>query len=96
VRIGLAQHGAVGGRVTATARWTRLTSSTVTGYRVTALRIDATGRVLSRTVSAMQAPSRGALSMSLPRRGMYTFVVQAFNKKLAGPPSARSNRVAGR
>jgi hypothetical protein len=44
----------------------------------------------------MQAPSRSALSMSLPRRGTYAFVVRAFNETLAGPPSARSNRVAGR
>jgi len=96
VRIGLAQPGAAAGRVTATARWTRWTSSAVTGYRVTALRIDSTGRVLSRTLSPMQAPSRSALSMSLPRRGTYAFVVRAFNETLAGPPSARSNRVAGR
>jgi hypothetical protein len=96
VQIGQAQSGAIGGSITATARWTRWTSSAVTGYQVTALRLDASGRVVSRTVSAMQAPSRSALSMLLPRRGSYAFVVRAFNQTLAGPVSARSNKVLGR
>jgi hypothetical protein len=96
VQIGQAQPGAIGGSITATARWSRWTGSAVTGYKVTALRLDASGQVLSRTVSAMQAPTRSSLSMVLPRKGTYAFVVQAFNQTLAGPASARSNKVRGR
>jgi hypothetical protein len=60
VRIGKAQAGAAGGTVTATARWTRWTSSAVTGYGVTALGLNAQGGVVSRTVSALLPPAGAA------------------------------------
>jgi hypothetical protein len=97
VQIGKAQPGATGGRITATARWTPpADGSTVTGYRVTALRLNAAGAVVTRTGSPVLARTRSALVMRLPRRGTYVFVIRAFNQTLGGPLSRRSNRVTGR
>jgi hypothetical protein len=96
--IGTASSGTAGGAVTATARWSPATSnggSVVTGYRVNALRMSATGTVLSTTVSAVQPASSRALQMTL-KAGNYRFTVQAVNAVGTGAASARSNQVAAR
>ena len=64
----------------------------MTGYRVRALRMSATGTVLATTTSAVQPGSARQLTMTLPA-GNYRFTVQAINKAGRGPQSARSNLV---
>ena len=90
-----AAPGTAGGTVSATAHWNTPASNggaAVTGYRVRALRISATGTVLATTVSTVQPESARALTMTLPA-GKYRFTVQAKNKAGSGPQSARSNLV---
>ena len=93
--IGTAAPGTAGGAVTATAQWNPPAStggSAVTGYRVRALRMSATGAVLATTTSAVQPDSARQLTMTL-QTGNYRFTVQAINKAGPGPKSARSNLV---
>jgi len=93
--IGTAAPGTAGGALTATANWTPPASdggSAVTGYRVRALQISATGTVVAATTSAIQPGSARQLTMTLPT-GNYRFTVRAINKAGPGPRSARSNLV---
>ena len=97
-QIGLASSGVVGGRITATARWARPASnggSAITGYVVTAIRLNANGTVRSRTVSAVKPASQRSLRMTL-RAGKYRFTVRTRNAIGWGANSARSNRVSAR
>ena len=97
--IGTASAGVAGGTINATARWAAPASTggaAITGYRVSALRMSATGAVLATTNSAVQASTVRALTMTLPVAGNYRFTVVAINAVGTGPASARSNLVAGR
>ena len=94
--IATAAPGTAGGAITATAQWNPPAGnggSAVTGYRVRALRISATGTILATTTSAVQPGSARQLTMTLPA-GNYRFTAQAINKAGPGPQSARSNLVA--
>lgn len=93
--IATAAAGTAGGAITATAQWNPPASnggSAVTGYRVRALRMSATGTVLATTTSAVQPGSARQLTMRL-QAGNYRFTVQAISKAGSGPKSARSNLV---
>jgi len=96
--IGTAAAGAAGGTITATATWSPPASdggSAITGYVVRALRMSATGSVLSTTTSAVQPATARSLVMTLPQTGNYRFTVQARNAVGPGPQSTRSNLVVG-
>src|SRR5262249_51795062 len=96
--IASAASGAVGGTITATARWNPPASNggaAVTGDVVRALRLSTTGTVLAAATSPVQAGSARQLTMTLPT-GNYRFTVQASNKAGTGPQSARSNLVTAR
>jgi hypothetical protein len=93
--IGTAMSGAPGGTVSDTVGWSPPNSNggaPVTGYVVRALRMSATGTVLSTTTSAVQPGSAGQLTMTL-QAGNYRFTIQANNKAGSGAQSARSNLV---
>ncbi|MFL6004541.1 MAG: fibronectin type III domain-containing protein, partial [Nocardioides sp.] len=79
----------------ATARWTAPKSNggaAITGYVVTALKIGADGGVVRRVDSSVLASDRRSATMRL-RRGVYRFVVSAWNWAGESQPSGRSNRV---
>jgi hypothetical protein len=97
-RILTASSGFVGGPINAVARWAPPAANggpAINGYVVVALRISATGAVLSQRSSAVQAASVRALRMTLPA-GNYRFVVRARNRIGLGASSARSNLVRAR
>ena len=95
-RIGRATPGVAGGRVTATARWSTAPSggSPVTAYKVVALRMSTTGRVVRRTGFTAAAAARAKV-VRLPK-GRYRFTVAAVNRVGTGRASARSGLVAAR
>jgi hypothetical protein len=89
--------GKAGGRSTATVRWSAPSvagTSAVTGYRITALRVGAHGRVLSTHTFRVTADLRSK-KLRL-RTGHYRFQVAALSSVGVGAPSARSNRVRAR
>jgi hypothetical protein len=95
VVIGTASSGAIGGALTATARWTPPASNgglAINGYVVSALRINAAGTVVGTVTSAVQPATARSLSMTLPA-GNYRFTVRARNTLGLGTASARSNLV---
>lgn len=99
--IGTPSQGAVGGALTAIARWTPPTStggSAITGYQVTALRMSSTApdaTVLSRTTSRVLGPLVRQREFTLAA-GNYRFEVVAINAVGTSPPSARSTIVVPR
>jgi Ca2+-binding RTX toxin-like protein len=96
--MGIASPGAVGGAVTALARWGAPVSNgglAVNGYVVTALRLNAAGAVVARYNSAVQGPGVRALSMALPAAS-YRFAVRARNGLGLSGYSGVSNTVRAR
>jgi hypothetical protein len=97
--IGTAVAGAAAGAITATANWASPTATSGVGinaYVISALRMSATGAVLSTTTSVPVSGALRTFSMTLPLAGNYRFVVKARNALGLGIGSARSNLVAGR
>jgi hypothetical protein len=93
-----ASSGVARGVINAVARWTPPASNggaAINGYVVTALRLNAAGRVLGQTTSAVQPATLRALTMRLAA-GNYRFVVRARNPVGLGANSARSNLVTAR
>jgi Fibronectin type III domain len=93
-----ANPGAVGGTVTARANWLPPASnggSAITGYVVTAMRINARGSVMTRTNSLAQPSSLRSLSMTLPA-GNYRFAVRARNAMGLSAYSTSSQVVGAR
>jgi hypothetical protein len=99
--IGIPLQGAIGGTLTATARWSAPAStggSAITGYQATALRMSsaaADATVLSRTTSKTLGPAVKQREFTLPA-GNYRFEVVAINAVGTSPPSARSANVVPR
>ena len=99
--IGTPSQGALGGDLTAIARWSAPTStggSAITGYVVTALRMSssaADATVLSRTDSRVLGPLVRQREFTLVA-GNYRFEVVAINAIGTGPASARSANVVPR
>jgi hypothetical protein len=92
-----AVSGAYGGVVTATVSWMRPSNdggSPVTGYRVLATRLDASGRPVRTTVSVRPASARSWVA-PLPRAA-YRFRVQALNLVGRGPLSTPTGTVRAR
>jgi hypothetical protein len=81
-RIGRASSGRRGTPITAKARWAAPLSTggaSVIGYRVTAQRLDRTGRVVKSISSGMLSSTSRALKMRLAK-GRYRFRVVAYNR----------------
>jgi len=99
--IGTPSRGAIGGALTAIARWAPPAStggSEITGYRVTALRMssaDSDATVLSSTTSRVLGPRVRQREFTLAA-GDYRFEVVAINAVGTGPASARSANVVPR
>jgi hypothetical protein len=99
-QIGTASSGAAGGAVNATATWAAPASnggSAITGYRVTALQMDADGTTVvgSPTQSAVLAAGARSFVFALPA-GNYRFQVVAINAVGTSAASERSNLVTAR
>ena len=96
--IGRATSGDPGGRATARARWAAPRADNggqVTGYVVTALRLQSDGSVVSRRTFQVDRAGARALQMGLAA-GRYAFRVQAVNAFGTGTLSAPSNAVRAR
>ncbi len=95
-RIGTAGSGSPGGLSTATARWRpRLNTGgmAITGFAVTALRMDG-DRIVSRRTFQRPAWARSLTAQLL--RGEFRFQVRAISRAGSSAPSVLSNRVTAR
>jgi hypothetical protein len=96
-RIGLASSGRRGHPITARARWYAPVSNggaAIVGYRIKALRLSASGRVVGVVSSRMLSAGSHAKTMRLPK-GKYRFRVVAYNR-VGSAVSATSRIVRAR
>lgn len=97
-RIPSATAGKPGGKVTARVSWLAPVSdggSKITSYRVVALKLSATGKVLRSTTAGSIRPAARSAVLRLSA-GKYRFRVVALNAVGASAMSARSNAVRAR
>lgn len=97
-RIGKAAPGRRGGKVTARARWEAPTSTggaSIVGYRVKALKLSSSGRVL-RVITSSLVPSSARTKQMRLAKGRYRFRVIAYNRVGASPVSTVSRIVTAR
>ena len=95
-RIGTAGSGSPGGLSTATARWRPRANTggmTITGFAVTALRLDG-DRIVSRRTFQRPAAARSFTPQLF--RGEFRFQVRAISRAGSSAPSVLSNRVTAR
>ena len=96
-KIGDASPGAAGGRTTITCRWAAPKSdggAPITAYKVSVQKLNAAGRVISRSTFTAGATKR-SLSVNRPD-GRYLCRVSATNRVGTGPQSGASNIVRSR
>ena len=96
-KIGDASPGAAGGRTTITCRWSAPKSdggAPITQYKVSVQKLNAAGRVVSRSTFSAGATKR-SLSINRPA-GRYLCRVSATNRVGTGPQSGASNIVRSR
>jgi hypothetical protein len=97
-QIGTVKAGAAGGQLTVKVAWSKPSDnggSAITGYSVTARRVDTNGAVLGTTVSHVNDGSTHSVELVLPA-GSYNFTVQATNAYGTSDPSQTSATVAAR
>ena len=95
-RIGRAGSGSPGGLSTATARWRPRANTggmTITGFAVTALRLNG-DRIVSRRTFRRPAAARSFTPQLF--RGEFRFQVRAISRAGSSAPSVLSNRVTAR
>lgn len=98
-RIGKAKAGLAGGRVTATATWSRPLNDggrPLTSFRVTASRVSSSGRIVQTATSGPLSAAARSYAMRLPRTGNWFFRVRATSSVGTSGLSARSNIVRAR
>jgi hypothetical protein len=96
-RIGLASSGRRGHPITATARWAAPVSNggaAIVGYRIKALRLSSSGRVVDVVSSRMVSAGAHAKTLRLPK-GRYRFRVVAYTR-VGSATSATSRTVRAR
>lgn len=97
-RIGTPSSGTAGGAVNATARWAAPLSNggaTITGYRVRAYKLTASGLVAKSYTSPLLSAAKRAYVYALPA-GRYKFKVIAYNSAGSSPFSSYSAIVTAR
>lgn len=92
------KKGARGGRITIDVTWTPPTAGggTITGYALQVFRLDAHGRVLSRTKTGVLSGAATAAELRLPRAGRWAVRIRARNDLGWGAYSPRSAAAKGR
>ncbi|WP_243059352.1 fibronectin type III domain-containing protein [Nocardioides sp. SR21] len=94
-----AGSGALGGKVTASVRWAPPADdggSAITGYVIKATRWSVLGSALWSGSTDVLPASQLSSSLQLPKAGIWSFRVRAFNDIGTGPLSKASKRVRGR
>lgn len=97
--IGRASSGAVGGRVTMTARWVKPANAAVAGldgWKIIVARLNSANRITNSSVEIVQRPSILAKVLRGYGRGRFKFRVRAHGERGWSAYSSWSNIVRGR